>query len=427
MARWTRHELIKAGGQADIFRGEDESGNGVAIKILRLSAIPDEAADQRRRFDREVKCHLSLDHPGIMKILAAAVNSDEPFFVMPLGAGSLRAEMTDASAGVGTQRTIEIAKAMLDAMVHAHAEGVIHRDLKPDNVVFVGGAPIITDFGFGRRTGHSASATMTRGGLGTEGYAAPEQYIEGHVADERSDIYSLGCIIYEMFTGRRFAAGARWPEVPPDYRYIVMTATNQDPERRFSSAADMAAAIDRVANGVVDATDPADQALELAQKIAVGNPKAADQLLQLLVENDEDANLYLRALPYFDAAVIKALWRESAATFKQVVLVFDGYAEGRHPYSFTDRVATFLCNCFRATDDMELRMRILERLLILGFEHNRFYVGDRFIDMVRFVESDPAYPHAVADLLRANESAIPFVREGLTRKVSNRVITNAVR
>lgn len=91
MQGWTQLELIKTGGQADIYRAESDSGGRGAIKVLRLSQNPEEQAEQRQRFDREVKCHLSLDHPGIMPILTADLTGDEPSFVMPLGSRSLRA------------------------------------------------------------------------------------------------------------------------------------------------------------------------------------------------------------------------------------------------------------------------------------------------------------------------------------------------
>src|ERR1044071_2971862 len=165
----------------------------LARKTLQLD---DEAA--LKRFAREVRILSSLDHPNIVRVIDQQLEPEPYYYVMPLFDHSLASELGSLvgdEARIGT-----IFRAILDAMEYAHAQGVIHRDLKPENVLMNSDTDlVVSDFGLGRRINAATTRqTMSGIGMGTPWYMAPEQLYDFKNADQRSDIFSLGRILYEL-------------------------------------------------------------------------------------------------------------------------------------------------------------------------------------------------------------------------------------
>ncbi|HSL20309.1 MAG TPA: protein kinase [Vicinamibacterales bacterium] len=266
-------EPIGAGGMGEVYRARDSRlGRDVAIKVLpeHLSGDP----QVRARFDREARAIAALSHPNLLSIHEFTLAGDTPFAVMELLEGeTLRARL---SAGpLPWKRALEIAQSVAEGLAAAHAKGIIHRDLKPENIFLTRhGVVKILDFGLASRAaGVGASAAVTTvetvSGmvLGTFGYIAPEQ-LQGLGCDGRSDVFSLGCVLYEMLTGRLpFAAGTAQetiaatlrdpvpplpvldPPAPPELARIVDHCLARPLERRFGSARDLALALQAILQG----------------------------------------------------------------------------------------------------------------------------------------------------------------------------------
>jgi hypothetical protein len=257
-------ELLGRGGFGRVYRALQLSVNRpVAIKVLRI----DDAANPQvnQRFIAEATLLAMLSHPHIVQVYEAGMSGDgRPYISMELIAGgNLRQRMQREQISI--QDSAAIVKRLAETVAHAHQHGIIHRDLKPENVLCTpDGAPKIVDFGLAKYSESSMRLTQTGDVLGTLLYAAPEQIMgrTGEV-DARSDVYSLGVILYELLSGRRpfeadHIAGLLvkfraelpppLPRVPRDLATICLKCLEVKPQDRYANAGELAADLDRYLN-----------------------------------------------------------------------------------------------------------------------------------------------------------------------------------
>jgi eukaryotic-like serine/threonine-protein kinase len=259
-ARYRLEAKLAAGGMGTVYRATDERlKRRVAVKLLRDDLARD--AMFVERFRREARSVAALAHPNIATVFDYGEEDGCHFIVMELAEGRDLARVLREDGRLPSERTVSIAEQICDALGHAHSAGVIHRDVKPANVI-VGQQDLVkvTDFGIARATG---DATLTATGLvlGSAHYISPEQ-ANGVPATPASDIYSLGIVIYEMLTGALPFTGespvgvamrhvtddvpapsALVPDVPPDLDAVVARATARAPEGRWHSAPALANAL----------------------------------------------------------------------------------------------------------------------------------------------------------------------------------------
>jgi serine/threonine protein kinase len=193
-------DLLRRGGMGKVYRGADlQTGQAIAIKVLKPDIIA-ENPDLVARFVREGQALSQLEHPNIVKMIAAVEEGGQPYLIMEyIGGGSL-GDLLKEQGALSTTRALEIAIALANALFHAHCRGIIHRDLKPTNVLLAeDGAPRLTDFGVAH-VADSTSLTETGIRVGTINYFSPEA-CNGEKLDEKADIWALGVMLYEMLTG----------------------------------------------------------------------------------------------------------------------------------------------------------------------------------------------------------------------------------
>ena len=156
------------------------------------------------RFLREIKLATQLDHPHIARLLDSGEQDWMVYYVMTYAEGPTLREQLDAAPQMRIAETVRLADDLLDALDHAHGQGIIHRDVKPDNVVLSGEGAVLLDFGIARAVAASGSDQLTRSGIavGTSTYMSPEQITALTDIDHRSDIYSLGCVLFECLAGQ---------------------------------------------------------------------------------------------------------------------------------------------------------------------------------------------------------------------------------
>ena len=260
--RYRVEREVGRGGMATVFLAHDiKHDRDVAIKVLH----PDLAATLGpERFLREIKVAARLNHPHIVPLHDSGQAGDLLYYVMPFVEGeSLRAHMTRAGA-LPVEEAVEIARDVAAALDYAHRQQVVHRDIKPENVMMHEGEAMVTDFGIAKavRAAGSENITQTGVAIGTPAYMSPEQASGEREPDGRSDIYSLGCMLYEMLTGqapftgptaqamitKRFlepppSARARRGTVPADLDRALLKAMARQPEERFETAALLATAL----------------------------------------------------------------------------------------------------------------------------------------------------------------------------------------
>ena len=285
--RYRVEARIGQGGMAEVYRGFDPAlDRTVAIKVL----LPpyDRDAGFVARFRREAQAAARLSHPNIVGVYDTGADGDTQYIVMEYIEGRTLASFLAGGGKPTPMQAVELGDKIAGALAAAHAQGIVHRDIKPANVMVTReGAVKVMDFGIARLQS-DATAPQTSSVIGTPAYFSPEQ-AQGLPVDARSDIYSLGCVLYELlahrppFTGDTPVAIAYKqvnespvppsevnPDVSPRLDAVVMKCMAKNPANRYQSAAELSEDLDRVRKG---------QDVEATPLLAVGAAGAATQVI----------------------------------------------------------------------------------------------------------------------------------------------------
>jgi serine/threonine-protein kinase len=260
--RYGLERELGRGGMATVYLADDvKHHRKVAIKVLQpeLGYVlgPD-------RFAREIRVAAALNHPHVLPLLDSGEADGLLFYVMPYVRGESLRQKLSREKQLSIEAAIGIARQVAAALDHAHAHGLIHRDIKPENILLHEGEAMVTDFGIAlaRDAGRDERLTGTGLSLGTPAYMSPEQAAGDREVDSRSDIYSLGCVLYELLAGEPPYTGPSAqavmakhftdqvprirrlrPTVPPGVEQALLKALAKTPADRFASAAEMADAL----------------------------------------------------------------------------------------------------------------------------------------------------------------------------------------
>jgi eukaryotic-like serine/threonine-protein kinase len=267
---YTLERELGGGGMSRVFVAEDASlGRQIVIKVLAPELAEGLSAD---RFKREIQVAARLQHPNIVPLLSAGDAAGLPFYTMPMVEGeSLRARL-EKRGELPVREAVSVLRDVARALTYAHTQGVVHRDVKPDNVLVGGDYAVVTDFGVAKaiteaRSGVESSTLTGLGtALGTPAYMAPEQATGDPGMDHRADIYAFGILAYELlvgeppFTGRSMQAvlaahaterptpiSSRRPAVPAPLAELIMMCLEKRPADRPQSTEDVVRALDAVA------------------------------------------------------------------------------------------------------------------------------------------------------------------------------------
>ena len=260
--RYLIQSLVGVGGMANVYRGVDEkNGNAIAVKVLKEEFLDNQ--ELVRRFKNESKAISILDHPNIVKVYDVSVTDRLQYIVMEYVDGITLKEYLKQRGGALTwKETVHFATQVLRALQHAHSKGIIHRDVKPQNIMLLADGSIkMMDFGIARFS-RAQSQTVSDKAIGSVHYISPEQ-AKGDRTDARTDIYSVGVMLYEMLSGRlpfdgdgavsiaimQISDKAKplaqvAPNVPQGLCQITEKAMEKDPDKRYQSAKEMLEAIE---------------------------------------------------------------------------------------------------------------------------------------------------------------------------------------
>ena len=255
--RYDVERELGRGGAAVVFLARTPEGTPVALKVLRPELVVTVAAE---RFLREIRFIQTLDHPRIGRLIDSGEKEWLVYYVMPFLEGPSLKSYLAKYTRMALEDVLKVTRDLLDALEHAHSHGIIHRDVKPDNIILTREGAMLLDFGIARAIAMSGQTSLTRSGIavGTSTYMSPEQITATREIDHRSDLYSLGCVLFECVAGRppfvHTSEGVvlhkHINEPPPDLRVVtplappsladaIARALRKSPDERWPSAAAM--------------------------------------------------------------------------------------------------------------------------------------------------------------------------------------------
>ena len=352
--RYKLGEMIGTGGMADVYVAEDTRlARQVAVKVLRSDLARDPSFVAR--FRKEALAAAALNHPGIVAVYDSG-EEPAPYIVMELISGHTLRELIHKGERVPLKRALEIGEGILAALEYSHHSGIVHRDIKPANIMITDSGDVkVMDFGIARALADlGATLTSTWNVVGTAQYLSPEQAL-GEVADLRSDIYSTGCLLYEVLTGKPpftgetpvsiayqhvsgvlVAPSSIVPDLPAGIDTLLTVALAKNPDDRYQSAGLMLDDLYKIKTGEVVTTKIAKQAVS-RRKVLIGaiSAIAATALLAtgVFLARPDVATSNLPQLPN----VVGLTELEAKALLNDYVVTVTRAYDGRIP---KDRVAS---------------------------------------------------------------------------------------
>jgi len=268
--RYVLERALGEGGMAYVYLGRDaKHDREVAIKVLKPELAASLGGD---RFLREIQITAKLQHPNILPLYDSGAADGLLYYVMPFVVGESLSDLIAREKQLSIHDAVQIAREVAEALAYAHSFGLIHRDIKPDNVMMSNGHAIVADFGIARAMSEAGGDKLTQTGMavGTPAYMSPEQAAGDPNVDSRADIYSLGCVLYEMLVGQipftgpnAMAIMARHTmdhltppsimrqSVPPEIEDIVFRSMEKLPADRYRTAHETVEALKAVERGEV--------------------------------------------------------------------------------------------------------------------------------------------------------------------------------
>lgn len=360
-------QLGETGGFGKVYKCQDENGQFFACKVLQ-----DTTEMGIKRFEREIRLLSRLNHPNVMKLITYSISEQHKSYVMPLYNESLKT-MIPRIAG-DTYAQYCVLNAILNGVAYLHSEGVIHRDLKPDNILCNSITDVVvTDFGLGIQF-DSDSTTLTRGvNLGTYQYCSPEQLNDMHTVDYRSDIYALGKIIQDVITNYNSI-----PNQDLIMKYIIDKCTKQNKNERFERVEEVKYMLDTYYSkffGLQQRTSIDEMLLKLERNL-VKDREIIDIANQVVIEADRAkievffSNISLANYQYLE--------NDSSTLTKGLVEQLCEYWEQTGwTYSYIDSIADLGVKIYNMSNEPDVKALILYHIMDLAIRYNRWYAMGR--------------------------------------------------
>lgn len=404
------------GGFGEVYKATDRQASQrdrmiVAAKVLHPRAGMD--AVDFDRFRREQRILSQHHHPNVIRALDHGEEADGTlWYVMALAKGSLSDRIPDIAGDIPA--VVDIIKQVGAGIGHLHEHGIIHRDVKPGNVLQLRTAVwAVSDLGLARRLGahDSTSLTTTGVGVGSLWFTPPEQWTDAKSVSEAADIFGLGRVLHVLLTG---SEGAITDIAHDGLRAVVRKATNSAPSRRYSS-------IDKFLRALLDAVispggiwrtrseELDDLQQELGERLhsVRPDPTAIAETRALIAESEENAellDLLDAVVPYMPEPAIGSMWEDDPDGLRDFLSRLAEHMRHRsYDFSFTDHIAAFYRKCVNVSlDDPEVMRWSVVALVRVGTYHNRWRVRDTVASILQSART-PEQALAVAEAIRDSD------------------------
>lgn len=397
MSKFKDKKRIGEGGFGEVWKCERVVDGAVFARKKLTNADPGEAD----RFQREVRILASLDHPNVVKVISKSLDAGAPnSYVMPIYQKSLD---DDLSKLVGDEPRIHVIfTSILDAVEYAHGQGVLHRDLKPSNVLMNSDTDlVVSDFGHGRiLDSKSTRQTLTGDRLGTLAYVAPEQFKDAKRADVRSDVFSLGRMLYELYTNDLTPAPPDLDQLPPGISVIVRRATQTRPEDRYQTVGEMKKAWANVIDTTNLETESEELGLVRAQLGASGSvtKELVARFVELLAKRLPNDDLLHESIMQLHPKAVLFMYRQDAGLTRDWIDKFCTFTGNQGwGFTYTDQIGHVCRELHQTLPDALVRAALVECVMKVGLDHNRYFVMD-IMDAL-LLATTPAEDAVVAERL----------------------------
>lgn len=397
MATYKVQNTLGRGAFGRVDRATDEAGVDFALKFFDPSAVVLTAIAQghvssdelKRRFFSEATYQARINHPNVVKVFGSNLAASPPFFIMELAEASLANDMdSDHTLGGSPQQALFDILAGLEGI---HGQGIYHRDLKPQNILRIKNADgshryALSDFGLIKVTTSDATTLTATGAQGgTERYAAPELISNFKRATARSDIFSFGVILFDIFAGPINRIPYTEVHFPGTVGLVASKCTKTLAARRYGSIAEVRAALYEALRGEAPqfGSHREEQIVELLRSESTLTPQDWDHVFLLLEELSPTSRSFDLLLRVFSKHHFEALATEAP----DLLMAFAGYytdyvdeGQGKFDFDYCDVIADKLTWLFEL-GDIAVKARILLTMLRLGTSHNRWFVERRFMQL----------------------------------------------
>lgn len=405
-----RYEVLEElgqGGMGVVLRVRDSSdGSEAALKYC-----PATETEPRRRFRREVRIMASIDHDNVMPVLDHNLTYKPPYFVMPLAASSIAAELS--SGPLAENDALAIFKDMCLGVQAVHNSDSTHRDLKPDNTMRMGdGRVVISDLGLARLHERDTTVlTQTAAFLGTRMYCAPEQLLEGgsRAADPRTDIFQLGKCLYELVTGDSPAL-IDTTLIPSGLEHIIDRATKQHPDHRYQTVGQLMDALESYVRAKDPNASPIQEfeaALQEAKSVIREQRYSRvkfERVLDVLLHFDGDEDLFIEQFERIPRALLQVTAQKLPDRLEVPLERYCAAVEhqiGGYNFAHAETVAKKMKTVFDATDQPRLAVLAVKATMVAAVDLNRFAAMEVFDAMLLAIDS-PGLAVPVAEMLQEN-------------------------
>ena len=390
------NQIGETGGFGKVYRCKDETGQTFACKMLE-----DNSDMGIQRFQREVRLLSRLNHPNVMKVITYNISDQRKFYIMPLYTYSLRQAIPMIAGNAYAQYCV--LNAILNGIAYLHSEGVIHRDLKPDNILYNNENDIVvTDFGLGIQQ-DSDSTTLTKGtNLGTWRYCSPEQWVDMHSVDFRTDIYAIGMIIEDIVTNFNSI-----PIQDPTIKYIIDKCTKKDRNDRFNKVEELKHILDTYYSslfGWQQITSMDELLLKLGRN-QVTEVEVIDIANQVVKVNDkEKIEVFFSNISEYNYQFLE---HDSLVLSRDLVKELCRYWDQTGwPFSYIDKIADLGEKIYTMSKDAEIKSSILYQIMDLAILYNRWYAMGTVRRLFNDLNSNISVQSELAMRLRENHLSI---------------------